>query len=172
MLKPRDLAMTILLTALALIIPLVFTFLRVTVPPFTATLAAHVPSMLAMFISPPVAVLVSLGSVIGFLIATGPVIAARAFIHVIFGWVGAKAWQRGAPAWMVMLITLPVHAVGEMVAVVPFGYDMYRAGVVVGVGTALHHVVDAAITLAVVGILTSANIPVLSKPGQAGKSVA
>lgn len=166
MLKPRDLALAILLTALALVIPLVFTFLRVTIPPFTATLASHVPSMLAMFINPAVAVLVGLGSTMGFLIATGPVVAARAFIHVLFGYAGAKAWQRGASPWMVMLVALPIHAIGEALVVVPFGYDLYKAGVVVGLGAALHHMVDAIITLIIVKLLQSSNMPVLSQPGK------
>lgn len=153
MLKPRELALAMLLTAAALVIPLVFTFLRVSIPPFTATLASHVPSMLAIFISPAVAVLVGLGSTFGFLIALGPVIAARAFIHVIFGYVGAQFYRRGTPAWLVLLIVLPIHALGEALVVVPFGYDLYKAGVVVGVGTALHHAVDSVITLGLVGVL-------------------
>ena len=48
-----------LLTALAIIIPSYFGFLRIFVPPaFSATIAAHVPMMMAMLISPFVAVVV------------------------------------------------------------------------------------------------------------------
>ena len=164
--KPRELALAILLTALALVIPLVFTFLRITIPPFTATLASHVPSMLAIFISPPVAILVGLGSTIGFLIATGPVVAARAFTHVLFGWAGAVLWKKGWPAWAGILGVLPIHASGEALVTVPFGYSLYKAGVVVGVGTALHHIVDLAITLAVGGLLAAANMPIMKRKPQ------
>lgn len=159
MMKPRDLALAILLTALALIIPLVFSFLRVNIPPFTATLASHVPSMLAIFISPAVAVLVGVGSALGFLIATGPVIAARAFIHVIWGYVGAVMLRRGANPWFTLFVpVMLIHAIGEALVVVPFGYDLYKAGVVVGVGTALHNTVDAAITMVVVALLRAMNL--------------
>lgn len=165
MLKPRDLAMTILLTAVALLIPLVFTGLRVSIPPFTATLASHVPSMLAMFISPPVAILVGLGSCIGFLIATGPVVAARAFAHVIFGWVGAVAYKRGVRPWLTLLLVLPIHAIIEAIVVIPFGYTLQKAGVVIGIGTLLHHMVDAAITMVLVGVLSASNLNILTKQG-------
>ena len=47
---------------------------------FSATLASHVPVMLAMFINPFVAIAVSLGTALGFLIQLGPVVAIRACI--------------------------------------------------------------------------------------------
>jgi len=34
--------------------------------------------------------------------------------------------------------------------VLPFGFSLQKAGLVVGVGTALHHLIDAAIAVAVV----------------------
>ncbi|HEX6988679.1 MAG TPA: ECF transporter S component [Bacillota bacterium] len=157
--KPRDLALAILLTAVAIIIPTIFTFLRVSIPPFTATLASHVPSMLAALISPAVAVLVGLGATLGFLIATGPVIAARAFIHVIWGYVGAVMIRRGANPWFTLFVpVMLIHAIGEAVVVVPFGYDLYNAGLVVGVGTVIHNTVDVLITMAVVALLRGMNI--------------
>lgn len=155
--KPRDLALGALLTALALIIPLVFSFLRVVIPPFSATLASHVPSMIGMFISPAVAALIGIGSTIGFLIALGPVIAARAFIHVIFGVLGAYLYKGGMAPWLVLAAVLVPHALGEALVVVPFGFDLYKAGVVVGVGTALHHIADSIITLVILAILRSMN---------------
>ncbi|BDG62092.1 ECF transporter S component [Caldinitratiruptor microaerophilus] len=157
--KPRDVGLAILLTALALVIPLAFTFLRVVIPPFTATLASHVPSMLAVFISPAVAVLVGVGSTLGFLVATGPVVAARAATHIVWGYMSAVLYRRGWPAWAALLAAVVPHALGEALVVVPFGYDLYRAGVVVGVGTLLHHLVDMGITLAVVALLRQARIP-------------
>ena len=46
--KIRQMVYAGLLTALAIIIPIQFGFLKIIIPPFTATLAAHVPMMLAM----------------------------------------------------------------------------------------------------------------------------
>ena len=56
-----------LLTALAIIIPIQFGFLKIYIPPFSATLTAHVPMMLSMFISPFAAIVVGIGSTLGFL---------------------------------------------------------------------------------------------------------
>ena len=94
--KTRDLVISALLTALAILIPVAFGgYLRVYIPPFSATLASHVPSMLAMLISPWAAVMVGLGSAFGFLLMLGPVIAARALIHVAFGVTGAYLIKKG-----------------------------------------------------------------------------
>ncbi|HHY38703.1 MAG TPA: ECF transporter S component [Clostridia bacterium] len=152
-----------LLTALALVIPLAFGgVLGVYLPPFSATLGSHVPLMLAMLISPYTAVIVGVGSALGFLIKLGPAIAARALMHSAVGFVGAVAYRKGFSYWQALLIALPVHAVLEALIVLPFGFTLYNAGVVVGVGTALHHVVDAGISVLVfealrrVGILRGA----------------
>ena len=140
-----------LLTALALLIPLAFGgFLSVMIPPFSATIASHLPVMVAMLISPQVAVMVGLGSSLGFLIKLGPIIAARAAVHAVFGAAGAFAVRRGLSFGNALILTLPIHALGEALIVLPFGFSLQKAGLVVGVGTALHHLIDAAISLAVV----------------------
>lgn len=147
----REVVYGALLTALALLIPLAFGgFLSVMIPPFSATLASHLPVMVAMLISPPVAVMVGLGSSLGFLIKLGPVIAARAAVHAVFGAIGAGAVRKGLPFGVALMLTLPVHALGEALIVLPFGFSLQKAGLVVGVGTALHHLIDAGIALAVV----------------------
>lgn len=146
--KTREIVLGALLTALAILIPLAFRgWLAIYVPPFTATLGAHVPSMLAMFISPWVAFLVGAGSTLGFLLTLGPVVAARAATHMLFAVVGALLFKKGLKPWAALLAVLPVHAVAEALVVVPFGFNLYNAGVVVGVGTALHHIIDSAITM-------------------------
>ena len=71
--KTRDLVTGALLTALALIIPIFFgSYLRIYIPPFSATLASHVPTMIAFLISPAVAIMVGLGSSLGFFNYDGP----------------------------------------------------------------------------------------------------
>ncbi|TYP58825.1 ECF transporter S component [Thermosediminibacter litoriperuensis] len=144
----KNLVAGALLTALALVIPISFGgYLRIYIPPFSATLASHVPVMLAFLINPLVAVMVGLGSATGFLVMMGPVVAARAFIHVIFGYIGAKLVQQGTSIEMALLITAPVHALGESLVVLPFGFTLYKAFVLVGAGTFLHHLIDSAIAV-------------------------
>lgn len=156
----KELLYGALLTALALLIPLAFQgWLQVAIPPFSATLASHLPTMLAITISPWVAALVGLGSSFGFLMTLGPIVALRAFTHVIFGVVGAKLYQKEIPFWQILLITLPIHALSEAAVVMLFGFSLQQAIIVIGIGTALHHVADSAITLAVFGALTKAGVP-------------
>lgn len=156
----KELLYGALLTGLALLIPLAFQgWLQVYLPPFTATLGSHVPSMLAMTISPWAAVLVGIGSSFGFLITLGPLVAARAMIHIAFGLVGALLIQRGFKLWQALLLVLPIHALGEALIVMPFGLGWYQSLVVVGIGTVLHHLADGAITAALYKALTKAGVP-------------
>ena len=55
--KVRKMIFAALLTAISVIIPLQFGFLKIYLGPFTATVGAHVPMFLAMLISPSVAIL-------------------------------------------------------------------------------------------------------------------
>jgi niacin transporter len=109
--------------------------------------------MLAMVVSPAVAVFVGLGSTFGFLVTLGPVVAARAFVHVVWGVLGAILVRRGWRLWTVLVALLPVHALGEALAVLAFGFPVSVALLQVGVGTALHHAVDAGAALAVARVL-------------------
>lgn len=158
--RVRELIIGAMLTALAIMIPILFqgTPLQIKVPPFSATLASHVPSMLAMFISPMAALLVGLGSTFGFLITIGPVIAARAFAHVLFGVAGAYLYRWGWSIWAVLLAALPIHAVSEAVAVHLFGFDPFMTWVVIGGGTVGHHLMDSAITWLIIRALMAAGI--------------
>jgi niacin transporter len=150
--KTREIAVGGLLTALALIIPFAFrgTPLQLFIPAlqYSATFASHVPSMLSMLVSPLAAAMVGIGSTIGFTITLNPVIGARAFTHAIWGVVGAMMIQRNAPFWLVLLVALPIHAIGEGAAVWWLGPG-FHAGTLVAAGTVFHHLIDAIITLAV-----------------------
>ncbi|HHU31353.1 MAG TPA: ECF transporter S component [Clostridia bacterium] len=153
--KTNEIVLGGLLTALALVIPMAFGgILSIVIPPFSATLAAHVPIMLSMTISPLTAIMVGLGSSLGFLIKLGPIIAARALVHVVFGFVGALLYKKGKPFYQILLITLPIHGIGEALIVLPFGLSLYDAGLVVGIGTMLHHAIDSVISLGVLKQLT------------------
>ena len=70
--------------------------------------------MLAIVIGPPVAALVGLASTIGFLATLGPVIAARAFTHVLWGVAASIYFFRGRSyVKALLLVALPIHAIGE-----------------------------------------------------------
>lgn len=164
----RELVTGALLTALALMIPLLFKgTLQIAIGPYTATLASHVPSMLAMFISPAVAVMVGLGSTAGFLLTLGPVVGARAFVHLWFGLLGALLYRRGWRPWVVLLAVLPVHAGGEALAVWLYGFDPFTVSVTGG-GTVVHHLLDSGITVALVRALQRAGIRLGRPAARAG----
>jgi len=148
-LRARDITIGALLTAMAILIPVAFRgWLQVYYPPFSATLGAHVPVMLSMLFGPGVAAMVGIGSTLGFLFTMPPVIAARAAVHIVWAVTGAylvksRRWSfTGA-----LVATAPIHALGEALVVIPFGFSLYNAGVVVGVGTLIHHTIDAFISL-------------------------
>ncbi|WP_294371968.1 ECF transporter S component [uncultured Clostridium sp.] len=142
-----------LLTALAIIIPIQFSFLKIFVPPaFTATLAAHVPMMLSMLISPFVAVIVGVGSTIGFAMTGLPaVVVARAATHIVVGFIGAKIILRNRSYAQAVIITAPIHGFLEMIVAIPFiGLTVNWALIVTLVGSMVHHMVDGIIAYAVV----------------------
>ena len=147
--KTRELTLGALLTAMALLIPLAFGgFLSITVPPFTATLMSHVPLFLAMLISPAAAVMVGIVSAVGFFIKLGAVVGARALMHAVVGYVGARMIKKGYSYPAALAAALPFHALLEGISVIPFfGLNLYKIFVVVALGTAIHHVVDGAIAI-------------------------
>ncbi|MHC1721371.1 MAG: ECF transporter S component [Clostridiaceae bacterium] len=154
MISIKKLTYTALLTALAIIIPLTFGFLKVQLGPFSATLASHVPLFIAMFLGPGAAVMVGLGSTLGFLVSAPAVVAARAFMHVFVGLAGALMLKQGVDFKKVVLFTAPIHGLLEALAVIPFGFTMYKVLVVVGVGTILHHIADGVIAFALIKALS------------------
>ena len=157
--RSRDLVYGALLTALSLLIPIAFgNYLRVYLPPFSATLASHVPVMLAMLVSPAVAALVGIGSTVVFLLVLGPEVAARAFVHVAVGVVGALILTRNRSFATALLASAPIHALGEVLVVLPFGFSSYEAWILVGVWTLLHHTADAVISLAIAASLKVAGV--------------
>ena len=150
--KIRQMVYAGLLTALAIIIPIQFGFLKIIIPPFTATLAAHVPMMLSMLISPAVAIVVGIGSTIGFVISGTPApVVARAATHIVVGYIGARIIMKNKSYIKAVAITAPIHGLLEMLVVIPFiGLNVYQLLIVTAIGTILHHCVDSVIAYAVV----------------------
>lgn len=159
----RKLTIAALLAALAIIIPSAV-FLKIIIPPFTATLGSHVPMFISMLLGPKVAILVGLGSALGFFISLGPIVAARAFMHVFVGLLGAKLIQRGIRLGKASIITAPIHGLLETLIVIPFvGFDVYNLLVVTGIGTILHHGVDALIANAIIKVLERSKVNALNQ---------
>jgi len=156
--RTKQMTYAALLTAIAIIIPVQFSFLRVYLPPFSATLAAHVPMFIAMFISPFVAIVVGVGSTMGFIFAGVDIaIVARAATHILVGFIGAKIIQKNKSYVKAAVITAPIHGLAEALVVIPFvGFDIYKILVVIFIGTMLHHTVDSIISLAIVKALAKA----------------
>ena len=152
----KKLTYTALLTAWVILIPIYFKGLQITLPPFTATITAHVPIFISMLLGPEAAVMVGLGSALGFFISAPIVVAARAFMHVFIGLIGAYLIKKGMSFNKALIITAPFHAILEALVVIPFGYTMYKILVVVGVGTLLHHGVDAFISSVLVKAISKA----------------
>ena len=160
--KTRFITIASILTAVAILIPMVMP-IKVVVPPASYTLASHVPVMMAMFVSPALAAVVALGSALGFQLAGFPIIIVmRALSHVIFAFIGAKMLENH-PHWLVsvgrhlsysFIINL-MHAVGEMIVVYAFmamgssqsDNTMYIIFVLVGLGTLIHGMVDFLLSL-------------------------
>lgn len=151
----RKMTISALLIALSMLIPIVFgnTVLRIYIPPFfTATLGAHVPSFISMFLGPFEAVVVGIGSVIGFLVGMGnPIIALRAASHIVYGYVGAKMLKKNVSYTKVIAFTAPIHGLLEGLVIFLFAKEAGMFLVVVTiVGTIAHHIVDGMIAYPII----------------------
>ena len=71
--KTQFMTMTALLTAIAILIPIVMPF-KIVIPPASYTLGSHIAIFIAMFLSPLMAVFVILASSFGFLMAGYPMV--------------------------------------------------------------------------------------------------
>lgn len=149
----KKLTLAALLTSLAIIIPFAV-FFKVVIPPFSATIGSHVPMFISMLLGPEVAIMVGLGSALGFFLNLGPVVGARAFMHVFVGVIGAKLIKKGMSFGKVSIITAPIHGLLEALVVIPFiGFDVYNLLVITAVGTMLHHGADAFISYVMINVL-------------------
>lgn len=167
--KQKVTTMTIaaLLCAVGIIIPMFAP--KILIPPASYTLGSHVPIFIAMFLSPTVAITVSLVTTIGFFISGFPlIIVTRALTHVIFASVGAYILKKNKHVFKNMgttflysfLISL-LHAIGEVIAVTFFytggeisamykevGYLVSVVGLV-GVGSLVHSMLDFSLAVIV-----------------------
>lgn len=168
-LSTKNLVITALLIAFGIIIPTVFGFLRVILPPaFTATLTAHVPIFIAMFISPVSAVFTAIGTTIGFQFSgLDPVVVVRAASHIVFAAVGAYMVQKRVNLILTGVLTAILHAAFEALTVYIFlalGWTQGSSSFVsiafytTGIGTLVHHSIDYIIAIALLKALAKAGV--------------
>ena len=147
-----NLALTGMLIAVGIVIPL-FSPVKIILEPASFTLASHVAIFIAMFISPAMAVAVSL--------------VLRALTHVIFALAGAIYLKKhdNAPIQSVRsslgfsFVIGVLHAFCEVLVVLPFYLNgsmpqaNYEKGffvsifLLVGVGSVIHSMVDMCISI-------------------------
>lgn len=111
----KDVTLAALLTAFSVIIT--FFFPKIVIGPFSMTFASHVPTMIALFINPLVALLTVIGSGISFMIALGPLVSIRAFTHIIFAVIGYYMIKRRVNIFLVIIVTGLAHALAEGISV-------------------------------------------------------
>lgn len=188
----KRLTISALLIAMGIIIPMVMP--RIAIGPASFTLASHVPVFIAMFISPVVAIAVSLGTGFGFFLSATPIIALRALSHLIFAVIGAVILQKHPEILInkegkftllngkLQLFNVGIgviHSAAELVVVSVF-YTMgnlpgtyYTAGfmysifLLMGVGGLIHSLVDFSIAYFLASTLSKhVDIPTFTEAKQ------
>ena len=188
----KRLTISALLIAMGIIIPMVMP--RITIGPASFTLASHDPVFIAMFISPVVAIAVSLGTGFGFFLSATPIIALRALSHLIFAVIGAVILQKHPEILInkegkftllngkLQLFNVGIgviHSAAELVVVSVF-YTMgnlpgtyYTAGfmysifLLMGVGGLIHSLVDFSIAYFLASTLSKhVDIPTFTEAKQ------
>ncbi|MBE7009943.1 MAG: ECF transporter S component [Ruminococcaceae bacterium] len=163
----KNLTVAALLTAIALLIPMVMPFKLVIEPIFSATFAAHVPGILAMLTGPFAVIGTAVGSALGFFQALGnPWVSARALTHLVFGLFGFYMIKKRYNIVLVAVLSGLVHAACEMIIglislpfiVVPDAGVLFYILLTVGLGTFIHHCIDFAIVMVIYKPLEKAGV--------------
>jgi niacin transporter len=163
--KVYKMTITALLCAIGILIPLISP-IKIVLEPASYTLGSHIPIFIAMFISPLTAVIVALGTTVGFFFAGFPIVVVlRAASHLVFALIGALIIQKNRQILDKPLSALTfsfligiLHGAVEMAVVIPFYFGnmmqaYYAKGFIVsivllvGVGTIIHSMFDFWISL-------------------------
>lgn len=172
--KTREMVMAAILTALAILIT--YSPVKLDLLFFTLTVGAHVPTMLAMFISPWVTLMTIIGSCIGFfMVIPAPnsiIVVTRAATHLIFAYAGLSMIKsEKINPFIIILITAVLHSLTEGLAVyfmTPWILPdqntaaLSAAGIALA-GTFVHHLIDSAICMPILTALYRAKIVHLPK---------
>ncbi|MBO5060572.1 MAG: ECF transporter S component [Clostridia bacterium] len=165
--KTREMVLAAILTALSILIT--YSPVKLVLPFFTLTLGAHVPTLLALFISPWVVAMTVIGSCIGFFMTipapNSIIVVTRAATHIIFALVGTKMIKDGKlNPFIIILVTAILHSVAEGIAVYVLtpiilpGEVALTAACIALAGTFVHHLLDCAITAPILIALSKAKI--------------
>ncbi len=162
----KSITVSALLTAIAMIIPMYMPFKLVLEPIFSATFAAHVPGIMALFVGPGAVIGTAIGSAFGFFTALGnPWVSARAFVHLFFGLAGYYMAKREYNVFLILFLTGLIHAAAEMlVGLISLPFIEMPASVLnyilvtVGAGTFIHHCIDFIIVLVIYTPLYKAKV--------------
>lgn len=155
---------TAMLSAIGIIIPTAFGFMRIGVPPASFTPMSHVPLFIAMFLSPMSAIIVGLATALGFFITTLPVIGVRALSHVVWAVPAAFLIKKfpslinSIPKSILFNVVIAVvHSVLEVIVVLVFLFMGWNIGgeiagnifvfffLIMGLGGIAHSIFDFAI---------------------------
>ena len=167
--KTKDMVISALLIAIGILIPMIFTGppFKIVVGPYSATLMAHVPVIIAMFISPLTAALTAIGTTIGFFITTPLVVAVRAASHIVFAIIGAYMLKKGANLLVTCGVTALIHGIFEGIVVLIFfavgastssSYSNMAMMWITIAGTIAHHIVDYIIAVIIGTALSRAHL--------------
>lgn len=158
--RTQKITRSALLIALAIVIPIVMP--KISIPPASYTIASHVPVFISMFISPGVAIMVTLGTALGFFFTLPFIVSLRALSHLIFAVIGAVyikkfpdvIYDRTKVFFLNLVIAL-IHAISESIVVALFFLVDSNQGninyfitlfLMIGVGGFFHSIIDFFIT--------------------------
>lgn len=179
--KTFQLTTAAVLTAVGILIPLIIPA-RIVIGPASYTLGSHIPLFIACFISPITAIVVALGTTIGFFFGGYPIIIVlRALSHIIFVMTASYILrtqtvnlQDNKQRYLFSFLINILHGLGEVLVVYLFtavGQSNLDAAFfqslvwLIGVGTLIHGMVDFELAYHFSNLLvnrTKINFPYLS----------
>ena len=166
--RTKELVLASILTALSILIT--YSPGKLNLGFFTLTVGAHVPTFIALFISPWVVAMTVLGSCLGFFMTipapNNIVVVVRAATHIFFALVGYGLIKKGkVPIIFTILITAVIHAILEGISVytltplvIPTEVAINSATAIALSGTFVHHLLDAVICIPIIKALKNAKI--------------
>lgn len=115
--KIKKITISAVLTAISIIIPMICP--KVVLPLFTATLMAHVPIMIAICISTDVAVMVTIGTSVGFAFAYSsmPLGYVRSFTHIFFVIIACYLLNKKINIFIIIVLSGIIHAISETIVI-------------------------------------------------------
>lgn len=157
----KQLTLCAILISIGIIIP-IFSPIKILIEPASFTLGSHIAIFMAMFLSPKISFLVSIGTTIGFFIAGFPLtVVLRALTHIIFAYVGSiylkkhkNLLKEPKESLKFSLFISVIHSICEVLVIIPFYFSsslpqeyydkgfLYGVVLLIGVGTIIHSQVD------------------------------